>query len=274
MKTAIKLAFIYLAIQLVVPLLISLGWSVFIFLQSGTFDLSSANFKVLLASQILSMLLMYLYLWKMKYVYEIQTRKTVLSPLYIVMCVGMLLGCNWLLSILMSYLPWVPNVHEETFLMLLDNWWGIATIIALGPVVEECLFRGAITRVLLHQYTPQKAIFISAFIFAVLHLNPAQMIPAFFIGIVFGWVYYRTASLKPVIVMHILNNSIAAWLMVDYPDVNDISELLPTVPRLIITFGAMALVYVLYVQMKRFNIHYNWRRDKVGQVQLSSDDVI
>lgn len=36
---------------------------------------------------------------------------------------------------------------------------------------------------------------------------------AFLIGLLFGWLYYRTGSLVPGIVGHIINNSFGAWTM-------------------------------------------------------------
>ena len=49
----------------------------------------------------------------------------------------------------------------------------------------------------------------SAAFFAVLHMNPWQAIPAFLLGILFGYVYYRTGSLKLTMLMHCVNNTFA-----------------------------------------------------------------
>ena len=56
---------------------------------------------------------------------------------------------------------------------------------------------------------PAKAICISAAFFAVLHMNPWQAIPAFILGLLFGYVYYRTGSLKLTMLMHCVNNTFA-----------------------------------------------------------------
>ncbi len=50
---------------------------------------------------------------------------------------------------------------------------------------------------------------ISAVFFAVIHLNPWQAIPAFLLGCLFGYVYYRTGSLKLTMLMHFANNTFA-----------------------------------------------------------------
>ena len=46
-------------------------------------------------------------------------------------------------------------------------------------------------------------------LFAVLHMNPWQALPAFLLGILFGYVYYRTGSLRLTMLMHCVNNTMA-----------------------------------------------------------------
>ena len=47
-------------------------------------------------------------------------------------------------------------------------------------------------------------------------MNPAQIPFAFLLGMMFGWLYYRTGSMLPGIVGHVLNNSVAAANMILY----------------------------------------------------------
>lgn len=83
----------------------------------------------------------------------------------------------------------------------------------LAPLCEEFLCRGIILRgILVNTASPRKAILWSSFIFAFIHLNPWQAIPAFLFGILFGWIYYRTGSLWATIFLHCLNNSFSTLL--------------------------------------------------------------
>ena len=85
-----------------------------------------------------------------------------------------------------------------------------ATIIAaviVAPIGEEIIYRGMITKLLLEEYRPTKAILISALIFGVIHLNPAQIPGAFLLGLLFGWLYYKTRSVIPGIILHFINNA-------------------------------------------------------------------
>ena len=53
------------------------------------------------------------------------------------------------------------------------------------------------------------AIMISAAIFGVVHANLAQFVNALLMGLLLGWMYYRTKSLVPGILLHWVNNTMA-----------------------------------------------------------------
>ena len=65
-------------------------------------------------------------------------------------------------------------------------------------------------RGLLRTMNPASAIAVSAAFFAIIHMNPWQAIPAFCLGLLFGYVYYKTGSLKLTMLMHCANNTMAA----------------------------------------------------------------
>ena len=55
---------------------------------------------------------------------------------------------------------------------------------------------------------PWKAVLLSAIMFGLFHLNPAQMPSAFLMGWLMGWLCYRTGSLIPGMVVYVFNNSL------------------------------------------------------------------
>ena len=111
----------------------------------------------------------------------------------------------------------LPNTMEDTFIAMSRNPFGVLSIALLAPLLEELLFRGAIQGILLDTLRkPWMAILISSLIFGVVHMNPAQIPFAFLLGTMFGWLYYRTGSLLPGIIGHVLNNSVAAVNMMLY----------------------------------------------------------
>jgi membrane protease YdiL (CAAX protease family) len=82
-----------------------------------------------------------------------------------------------------------------------------------APILEEALFRGILLKGLLRNYPPRMAILQSAVLFGVFHFNPAQSVTATIIGLLLGWLYYRTRSLAVCMVLHGLNNLLALSLL-------------------------------------------------------------
>jgi membrane protease YdiL (CAAX protease family) len=81
-----------------------------------------------------------------------------------------------------------------------------------GPIFEELLFRGVVLNGFLKLFNPWKAIILSSVFFGLFHLNPWQFVPAFLIGMLIGYVYWKSASLLPCIFIHWINNT-AYWLL-------------------------------------------------------------
>lgn len=111
----------------------------------------------------------------------------------------------------------IPNTMEDTFLAMSRNPLGALSIAVLAPILEELLFRGAIQSHLQAMCKhPWTAIIVASLIFGIVHGNPAQIPFAFLLGTLFGWLYFRTGSLLPGIIGHVLNNSIATVNMILY----------------------------------------------------------
>ncbi|MCO4294333.1 CPBP family intramembrane metalloprotease [Solitalea sp. MAHUQ-68] len=89
---------------------------------------------------------------------------------------------------------------------------GFLTICIMAPLFEEIIFRGIILKGLLQNYSPGKAIFYSAFVFGLIHFNPIQSVGAFLIGLLMGWLYYRSNDLRLTILVHFTNNSLSFFL--------------------------------------------------------------
>ncbi len=89
-------------------------------------------------------------------------------------------------------------------------WFNLLSVAVLAPVLEEWLCRGLVLRGLLTNGTkPVLAIIVSALFFAIIHGNLWQAVPAFALGSLFGYVYYKTGSLKLTVLMHFTNNFIS-----------------------------------------------------------------
>ncbi len=101
---------------------------------------------------------------------------------------------------------------ERVFAELMKEPWGYVAVGIMAPLAEEIVFRGAILRSLLDMMSKKNhwvAILISAALFGVVHGNAAQFANALLMGLLLGWMYYRTKSLVPGILMHWVNNTLA-----------------------------------------------------------------
>ena len=116
---------------------------------------------------------------------------------------------------------------------------------------EEALFRGAIQGYMMRHFKPWTAIVCSALIFGLAHMNPIQIVYATLLGVVFGWIYYRTGSLLPVILGHVLNNSVAIITMLlgmeqdSNAPLSDIEKTYMAVVFVVATVVAVQLVRML-----------------------------
>lgn len=88
----------------------------------------------------------------------------------------------------------------------LINFIAVAVI---TPLVEECFFRGLIYTRLKRGMPIIAAATISSLLFAVMHGEIIWMLIAFFMGLMLIWVFEKTSSLLPCIMIHIINNTIS-----------------------------------------------------------------
>lgn len=120
----------------------------------------------------------------------------------------------------------LPDWRSERIHEMSSTIPGLIIIGIVAPIAEEFLFRGAVLKSLLEwkkiSGKPWLAILLSAILFALAHRNPAQIPAAFLFGLLFGWLFFRTRSLLPGIVLHIIHNSYicAAALSQKYLQIN------------------------------------------------------
>ena len=110
-----------------------------------------------------------------------------------------------------TLLPDTPEWFEKLMKAMTNGplWVTLISVSIFAPLFEEWLCRGLVLRGLLQKTTPAAAISVSALFFAFLHMNPWQALPAFMLGLLFGYVYYKTGSLKLTMLMHCVNNTLA-----------------------------------------------------------------
>jgi len=115
-----------------------------------------------------------------------------------------------------AYILTAIGMNEEIMLDNTPAYYGIALSIYLAifsPLVEECIFRGGILGNFIKEGMDKWwAIIISAAIFGAIHFDLYKFLTCFVFGIVTGWIYTRTKSLVPSMILHIMNNSMSITL--------------------------------------------------------------
>lgn len=126
----------------------------------------------------------------------------------------MAIATSFILDPVSMLLPEMPEDMVKLMEQLLGGptWVAFISVSIFAPFFEEWLCRGIVLRGLLKKVGPTWAIIISALFFAALHMNIWQGVSAFFMGLVFGYVYYKTGSLKLTMLMHFANNTLALIL--------------------------------------------------------------
>lgn len=212
MKKAILDIITFLGIQALVSLTVPLVWG----MVTGSPDVTTG--MMITTTVIFSLLTIIVFLWagwtKVSPTW-LRTRPWMVLIWSVIAALGLVVPSAWL----QEHMPELPNFVEQEFDMILKDRWGYLTIGLLAPLAEEIVFRGAALRSLLaSRLSPLAAIVISALLFAVAHLNPAQMPHAFLVGLLLGWMYWRTGSILPGMAYHWANNSAAYVLYAFYPN--------------------------------------------------------
>ncbi len=154
----------------------------------------------------------------------------------VLLAIGMILPLAWVESFIPESMT--KDVMGGLLVKALSSVEGYFVICMLAPLAEEVVFRGAIISAIIEWGSKKMkkkkdvltsddnvriesvAIVVSALLFALVHLNPAQIPHALIAGVLLGWVYARTRSILPCFIIHWINNS-SAYVMV---------KLFPSIP--------------------------------------------
>lgn len=182
------------------------------------------------------------------------------------------IAAGMMLEAVNQYLPDTEGSFLETMEKMMEGplWVNLITMAIFAPICEEWLCRGVILRGLLNfehkspaadqevrtrGMSPALAIVISAIFFAAIHGNIWQGVSAFAIGCLFGYVYYRTGSLKLTMLMHCVNNAFAVLVgkfgSESLQEAKSILEVVPAWEYVIIFLVSAAVVWFLIDYLRK-----------------------
>ena len=160
-------------------------------------------------------------------------------------------------DLLNSQMPPMPEWLETALKSMTGGklWVNFLSVSIFAPLFEEWLCRGMVLRGLLNKarMKPVWAIIISALFFALIHLNPWQAIPAFILGCLFGYVYYKTGSLKLTMLMHFTNNTVALVCgQIDSLSQYDYwTQILPAGQYAVLFGAGLVLIVLVVLELRR-----------------------
>ena len=85
----------------------------------------------------------------------------------------------------------------------------------LASVAEEMLFRGFLQGILENSTDITRAVLVTSFLFAVVHLWPWMMVQILIVGVLLGVMVWKSNSIIPAIIVHFIFNS-ASLLIVNF----------------------------------------------------------
>lgn len=248
-----KKAFIYLLAFLALQLMAGgIMQAVWILVKGPGAQLDAIGTILTMALFSVATLILFLCLkWAEVSRHWVQTRPWVVLFWCVLAALGAIIPSTWI----QEQMPELPNIVEEEFDMILRNRYGYFVVGLLAPLAEELVFRGAILRALLRWNSKSwLAIIISAIFFSAAHMNPAQIPHTLLVGILLGWLYYRTNSIVPGVVYHWVNNTVAYVLYNLYPDPNmTLSDLFGSQQTVLMAVGFS--LCILIPSLLQLNIH-------------------
>ncbi len=130
------------------------------------------------------------------------------------------LATSWLMVFLESFgvpIPTFPDTMEPTARSL---WLNVVSTAVLPALAEEIVFRAYVQGALAPCGTTASVV-VSALLFALFHGNILQVPFAFLMGLILGWLFARTGSILPSVLLHFGNNLMSVvmdYLSAQYPD--------------------------------------------------------
>ena len=146
-----------------------------------------------------------------------------------VIAVPLVMSTNQISVLIGEFLGQEPPVLAHNMLERLvesDSLLGVALIsisaVLVAPILEEAIFRGIFQSVLVETLGESRrwsVVIVVSFMFAFIHLQtaPWQVIPGLFVlGVILGWLYERSGSLLPSILVHMGFNALNIIMALAY----------------------------------------------------------
>jgi membrane protease YdiL (CAAX protease family) len=122
-------------------------------------------------------------------------------------------GVAWMLTL--AALGFEPEAQGLAQALATQDGWVrglvLGFVVGVAPATEELFFRGWCQPLLRARFGARRAVVAQALLFGAVHTDRLWAVPPLvFIGLVCGWLRERSGSVVPGLVLHVVNNSVAA----------------------------------------------------------------
>lgn len=130
---------------------------------------------------------------------------------------------GWVAQVLAKLLPFLDlgDLGMLNDLLLQSSWHGrllmLIAVVGVAPFVEEAIFRGFLWRALEGALPPWGIWLATSALFALYHVDPIHVMAVFFTGLFLGWLRWASGSVIPGMLAHLVNNGLAAVLVLALP---------------------------------------------------------
>ena len=137
---------------------------------------------------------------------------------------GILIIFNTLDKIIHSIIPTPDYIIDLGHIMQPESTLGyiflFLAVVIVAPIGEEVLFRGFLQKFLEEHWKDiTRAVLTTSLFFAMIHFNPFWTIQIYLLGVVLGFLSWKTKSVIPCIILHSLNNG-TAYLLSIFNDID------------------------------------------------------
>ena len=123
-------------------------------------------------------------------------------------------------------------------------------VVIVAPIGEEIVFRGFLQKFLEdHWEDITRAVLVTSLFFAMIHFNPFWTIQIYLLGVVLGFLAWKTKSVVPSIILHSLNNGTAYILSIFDKTTLNVYLWNQNVSPIFILLG----FYFIYIGLKSLN---------------------
>ena len=150
------------------------------------------------------------------------SRETIQHSL--IFSIGVLIIIDTIDRIIHQIIPTPDYIIDLSGIMQPDSMLGYVflflAVVIVAPIGEEVVFRGFLQK-FLEEYWKDitRAVLVTSLFFAMIHFNPFWTIQIYILGVLLGFLSWKTKSVIPSIMLHSINNGLAYILSI-YDDIN------------------------------------------------------